>query len=397
MNYKITTMTIDCSFNNTTFNLLDIGKYLPIDDTIIGIKYKFADRIILKGEYSITKNRLAKLKSEKSRINFSNQISVIVKNNYQINMKLFMNGSVQLTGLKNKNDVLPFMKLLYNKIENINKRNDKIILTKDSNGIYLDNDNIIYSQTPHYMIGYYHNNFYYINHNEYLIDDVTGCFISTKFFKGKTKQLIDLNGNYIGFNKIELLKGNKNLYKKHIHVSYDNQIYYENDTIPFKLIFYDKLNMILGKIKYYIDTPYKIPTDENLKLIYYKCHPIKSFEEVSLNETHINCINLNFNLGYELNRNRLYKCLTDLDYYCELNSDKYPGLKIIYKLNKHNNGKCPCVLKCTCDNITFSIFQSGIVYILGIKNDSIIPDLVSNFLNIIQPHQSFIQRRNVSN
>lgn len=390
MDYKISTMTINGNYN-MTFNLLDIGKYLEIDDVIIGIKYKYADKEILRGSYETTKYKLSKVKKYKyiNKISFNNQISFVIKQNQKsINAKLFSNGSLQLTGVKDKQDVSKIMKLLHDKLIKLNNKQSKILLSTDDNGVLLDSDNMIYSYN-HKIIGYYLDNKYFINQKPYSIDKFTNCFIADKLGKKKTRELIDFNGIQVGYTQIQLLRGQNNLYKKNINIFYDTDICYENE-IPYTLIFHR--DFILGKTMYFIDKPItQIKTNIIQEFLYTCNHINQSYVE----DININCINLNCNLEYELNRNRLYKLLCNDNFSCTLQADFYPGLKFIYKkpIDSIGDGKCYCKLKCTCDRVIFSIFKSGNVNVFGLKDtDTIIP-ILTYFKTIMDPYTDVIKRR----
>ena len=92
---RISTHTATCSIN-TFLNLHILAKYLEIDDNIKYIEYGDS---IKKGENMKQQSKKAK---EKKRV-FFNQITIIIKpkENRHNNVKLFNNGAVSMTGLKN--------------------------------------------------------------------------------------------------------------------------------------------------------------------------------------------------------------------------------------------------------------------------------------------------------
>ena len=118
-NYKIFTMTVSCIYPGCTFNIINIGKFLDIDDSILGIKYNYGDRSVLKGIYTTSKYKKSRVKNIKkvNTVLFYNQISLVVKtDNNIVNAKLFSNGSLHLTGVKNSNQPKMIMKILYEKL-----------------------------------------------------------------------------------------------------------------------------------------------------------------------------------------------------------------------------------------------------------------------------------------
>ncbi len=94
-------------------------------------------------------------------------------------------------------------------------------------------------------------------------------------------------------------------------------------------------------------------------------------------------INSNFNCGYYVNRNKLYNILK-YKYNVNANYDpcSYPGIqcKFYYNVNnKNNDGICKCEKKCDkkkpgkqCSDISFMIFRTGSVLIVGMCEDNVI-------------------------
>ena len=121
-------------------------------------------------------------------------------------------------------------------------------------------------------------------------------------------------------------------------------------------------------------------------------------------------INSNFNCGYFINRTKLYNILK---YTYKIHSlydpCSYPGIqsKFYYNIkNKHNNGICKCEKKCyninkkekklikdSCTEISFMIFRTGSVLIVGHCNVNTLlivyeylkKLLTNEYLNIYQP------------
>ena len=96
----ISTMTLTCDFN-TMFHIENIAKYLLLDiNAIYGVKYRNRDgsEIIRSLVYKKLKNSEKKKKKD-----FSNQITIYVRTTSKtepINVKLFKNGALQITGCK---------------------------------------------------------------------------------------------------------------------------------------------------------------------------------------------------------------------------------------------------------------------------------------------------------
>ena len=403
-NYKIFTMTVSCIFKDCTFNLINIGKYLDIDGDILGIKYNYGKKSILKGNYTTVIYKKLKVKNldKVNKVLFYNQVSLSIKINENIvNAKLFSNGSLHLTGIKQSNEPKKVMELLYNKLLILKNKNDIVLLCNDNNGVLVDNNDIIYSNDENkYIMGYILNDKYIIDKKCYKIDFYTGYFISDTLEIKRTRQILNFAGNMIGYTKIELMKNKLKLYKNNSNINFDNKIYIDDiNNNPYCLIYYDNINVssIIGKIVYYNVKKNESESESDDVIEYkYNCNPFK-IQSVNFNYViDINCINIHFNIAIELNRNRLFQRLLEDNYICDFKSEKYAGLKFIYKKSLNNQkipGICECTSKCTCTNITFSIFQSGNVNVFGFKNESHINEIINNFYKIISKHTNYIKKR----
>jgi TATA-box binding protein (TBP) (component of TFIID and TFIIIB) len=100
----ISTMTITCKLN-TIFNVLNIGKYIDINlDDIICVKHGHLEDT--SSNRFIDKRRILQ-KNKKKTKSFYNQVTLIIKtfDNKTTNIKLFSNGSIQMTGCKHLNSI----------------------------------------------------------------------------------------------------------------------------------------------------------------------------------------------------------------------------------------------------------------------------------------------------
>jgi len=392
---QISTITLSVSIPNCILNLTNIGKYLNIDNYIVGIKYKYADLDIIKGNYFTTLFKKSKSKSSvKAKSNlFYNQVTIIYNNNGNfVNVKLFGNGSLHLTGCKTICEGRLVAVQLYEKLLALKEKNDTVFLTKDDNHVWLDKDKLVYSVNKLQTIGYKKNESTYVIHKkEYNIDVKTGMFIACKYQTGRRRCLLNFDGESIGYNQIELLKNKNKFYKQNNNVLLD----YENE-----MIFYQsqKTHVLIGRIKYYMDIGKltKANTDDCFE-IDYSCNPFQSFDELSLNkiDVNVNCMNVYFNIDFKLNRQKMYEQLIKDNYICKYNPESYSGIKVIFKLSKDNAsfGHCSCNNKCTCVNITFMIFQSGNVIATGFKNEEQIRNSTDHFLSFCEKYKESIKMK----
>jgi len=109
---KISTITITCKLKDTTINVKTIGHYMDLNmKDIVYVKYG-PDNIL---------RTLIKLKQSyktKTKKNFQNQVSVMIKlkNGRLIHVKLFLNGSIQMTGCKTIFNFVEAMTVLCKKL-----------------------------------------------------------------------------------------------------------------------------------------------------------------------------------------------------------------------------------------------------------------------------------------
>lgn len=407
INYKVSTITMTMQLPECQFNLNNIGRYLDIDDTILGIKYHYGNgESIIKGKYLTAIYKKSKSKNE-NKINkklFYNQVSLIIKhigkdkNNKNcdeniVNVKIFGNGSLHLTGVKNTLEGQEIVLILYKKLEKFKNTFSTILLTKDTNGVYLDSSNNVYSTalTNKTTIGYkLTNSIYVINKKEYYITyiDIDSSrlrvFMSNKLEAKRTRNILNMDGKNIGYSKINLIRNKSKLYKNNSNIHFDkNFIFYDGNGT----------STIIGNISYEINEKIIQCNDVTPNLIEYSynCNPFitepiqEKLNDIDNLNMNVNTINIYFKLDFELNRQRLFNKLLELKYIAEYTPEKYSGVKLTYKINQNylNDGKCLCNNKCTCNNITFLIFQSGNIIVTGFKNINDIANILKTFKDII--------------
>lgn len=127
---EISTSTITCMLD-ITFNVENIGLYFnDFDDVLIGKRY--GNRIV-NNIVSIKKLQSSKKKKRKSKKNFFNQVSLIFRSatlmgldpnklsekerDKMVNVKLFINGSIQMTGCKHLDNITKSLKILFEKLK----------------------------------------------------------------------------------------------------------------------------------------------------------------------------------------------------------------------------------------------------------------------------------------
>lgn len=400
---KISTMTCSAKIPNCELNLWNIERYLELDEIIVGIKTNNG----FKGTYWTNKYKRSKNKKINSinKNSFSNQISVIINTggNY-INVKIFKNGSLHLTGCKSIEMARTTVKVLLRELYKLIDKKVKILLTKDENGVLLDKNNFIYSHGLNCMtIGYIdcdkqNVKKYIICNKTYRIDNKTNMFICEKMETKRQYKILNLSGEHIGYKQINLTKGNSKFYNKYVQYDEHNNLIYCN-------------NNVIGTINYNIKTDLLDDTIlvDDIQEINYGCNPfikytysIFNFDKDSDKEFDsnflltINCINISFDICKRINREKLYRSLVNDNYICKFKPETYSGIKLVYKIDKLGykiDGKCHCSVNCTCEEIIFLIFQTGKVLATGFKNTENIETMCNNFKKLCDKYGDDITRK----
>jgi len=176
---------------------------------------------------------------------------------------------------------------------------------------------------------------------------------------------------------IRLLCNKHNKYKE-IHIKLFNTGKMEIPGIQDDNILKQSINIMINTLKPLL-TPY---------------FPI---EDISYNMKHINCvlINSNFSSGFYIKRNEMFNLLRNTYNILSIYDPcSYPGIqsKFYYNTNKPiQNGCCECTTKCNkktnqCKEISFMIFRTGSVLIVGNCDNDIIHIIYSFLCNIFKTH-----------
>ena len=133
---EISTITVTCKVKDLKFNVENIGLYFnDFDSVLVGKKY--GNRIInnLINIKKMGSNKKNKINVKNIKKNFFNQVSLIfssaalmglnpdelsTKEKYKtLNIKLFLNGSIQMTGCKHLNNVTKSLNILLKKLSKV--------------------------------------------------------------------------------------------------------------------------------------------------------------------------------------------------------------------------------------------------------------------------------------
>ncbi|AYV78689.1 MAG: TATA box binding protein [Edafosvirus sp.] len=124
----ISTMTIVCKVE-TEFKVDNIGKYIDLSyNNIISVRYGSS----LESRSLLPKKKEKEKKKKKKKKNFYNQVSVVIKpkKNNPINVKLFNNGSIQMTGCKSLENAVEVLGKLFDKLKTVKAIVDPITVNK---------------------------------------------------------------------------------------------------------------------------------------------------------------------------------------------------------------------------------------------------------------------------
>jgi TATA-box binding protein (TBP) (component of TFIID and TFIIIB) len=116
---SISTMTITCKID-TQFNVTNIGKYIDLKHNgIIAVKHGNSDDKTTNRSL-IFKRQLSQ-KNKKKKKAFYNQATIIVKSkkDKKINIKLFSNGAIQMTGCKSIEGVIDGLTRVFDEMKTI--------------------------------------------------------------------------------------------------------------------------------------------------------------------------------------------------------------------------------------------------------------------------------------
>jgi len=190
-----------------------------------------------------------------------------------------------------------------------------------------------------------------------------------------------------GFSKKMLRKKRKKTRKKMFYNQATVHVVHDNKIMNVKLFNNGKIQ-ITG-LKGVEQAPVLI----NKLLEYFQYLSVLSYDAYLMNHKLV-LINSDFDLGFEINREKLHYEIIENDIYSSYEPCIYPGVNIKYFINTNNRcGICECENMCNgkgngcgdgyCKKVTIAVFKSGKVIITGGQNkDQIIESyrFITNFI-----------------
>lgn len=378
---KVFTMTVAVNIfksqPDSAVNLNHLNEFAYLTDDIVGLKYEWKGERIMKGSYRTTIYKKSKQKDVK-RINsrsFYNQISMVVKldEKKQCNAKLFSNGKMQLTGCRNTIDGVNVTNKVIEYLNELASKTFRKQCTFNNDGAFCFDNTIVSIEEPHTIIGYTSNGEYTINNKKCVFDKDLRMFVTKKTFGCRTHIIFDLNGKESGSMSIKLAKNKKRFYTKNSNVSIENNLVYVNQ------------DHVIGKVNVVVDpnavtalSSNKLESDKIVCLkgtaFYVNRDIIDKLQNNSeVSDIEVYSVMASWNLMYKLNRQRLLDELARQGYMVRYNPETYSGVYWLFKLptwttKPELKGHCPCSSKCTCENVSVIVFQSGNVIASGLRS-----------------------------
>jgi TATA-box binding protein (TBP) (component of TFIID and TFIIIB) len=138
---------------------------------------------------------------------------------------------------------------------------------------------------------------------------------------------------------------------------------------------------------------------------------VEDIEKLKNENYKVALINSDFNIGFEIKRDKLYTVLiTAYDNKCSFEPCIYPGVKIQYfwnQRNKHTDGVCHCQNHCStkrkdsdaegqCKKITIAVFQSGCIIITGAQTTAQIDEVYNYICDVLKTNFENVKKVNLS-
>jgi hypothetical protein len=360
MEPNIWMMTVGIDLN-CSVSLHNLAKYLDVDGDIIGIKYKYLDKVILKGTYNTSKKN-------GNQSLFSNQVSIaIIHKNRNINVKVFKNGTLHITGVNSESQILMVKDLLINAFNKLAHKKDTCILVSTEFPL-VNSDNILFNSTGTRDIGYYdkENDRYIIDRRTFRYSKTHEIYIHVNNLY--EKDILDLDGVLIGKQKLVNNTKYKRIYKNGKKLVETYHGVYLDDVL-------------MGTYEYTFSAPRSTFERVTNCIVNYPMYPFDSGALLNAKdymEKDINYYNIYVNYTYpsKFDSTQLSRYLESCGYLINYDGKK-SKVNLTFKNNPKCIGKCNCEYSCICNNVTIFIFQTGKINVYGIKKLSSIGEIMT--------------------
>jgi TATA-box binding protein (TBP) (component of TFIID and TFIIIB) len=347
---KIATMT-SISHLNTNIDIKVLGKFITLNDTIHEIRY----RTLIKNKSGVILNK---------KPSFYNQVTVKISSGQGtfINMKIFSNGQIQMTGCKHEDNIQQAIQNITDIIYSINNLYSIKVYTE--NGLYIGYDDTVYYRNK--IIGFKLSKNEYLFNNEKVIYDGKYFVSYSDIIKSKSKNVYNHSGDIIGTQYIRFLDEKKKYKNKDIFIK-DKTIFDSKK---------EHIGDIVSDISDISDISFiTLPPDGVFCSIVFR---YKVVDSESISDTGFKIVNINsvYDCFSEINREQLLSILQSINIFAKFDPNSYPGVNIKFIYNNNKNGICSCLNTCRwvngkatgdniCKKISIFVFQSGKVIITG--------------------------------
>jgi hypothetical protein len=428
---RVSTTTVTSSFPFAV-NIIDVAKYLPLDDVIIGIKLIYAG-----GHASIVRG-VSKVSTKPK--DFYNQATVTIrlpirntcdteeKSSILVSCKIFHNGTLHVTGTHNLDESCDTLNHLAERL--LRLHGFKMVLMRPQLPFLCSHDNILYDSDGN-IIGWM--NYRVID------DDLDGSeiidHILSKQCAMANKNWISLRNEYVMLERLQHYESSHLVFVSNKWVDNRKQIY----TLDGEYVGHKQLVFKLGiarrrfEVKYgYIYAGRKIVGTEHIEwvsdsarllqlntltyLLERGCvvHPVGSFSaserdllrnyRFSYDSIKVYMINMYFKSPFAILRNQLHRILLENGYKSRYEPCSHAAVNFRFHYHPstiddwNNCGKClessnRTTERCKCKDISISCFNSGRMNITGLSNHEQ-GDVVYNFVKrfFIEHEESIVAK-----
>ena len=363
-NYRVSTMTMITEFT-CSINLTVVDKYFEMDSKIISMVY---------GDKPVKSSSMKK----KNNRPFFNQATLIVRLDplRKINIKIFSNGRIQMTGVKKKEEAMEALELI---LQKLHITEGKVPLSKLllSQQITILLEKLGVDTLPDYYLRFLPKPPKKSAWHKYNQNQLSDAEIKAKQIEDEKKD------RECHIDKFETQLDWKALIRSGIREKIERNINIDR-------VVKDLIKLHDGE-----DIMFNAPAIEDKSRI--RILPLETV-----------LINSDFNINFKIKRNILHSILRDnYQIVSRYEPGIYPGVNNKYYWNENNlhtstEGRCICKKTCDgkgdgrgegdCKKITIAAFQSGSVIITGAKNMKHIEDAYRFINTVIQDNFDLIQK-----
>lgn len=389
---RVSTTTVIAPFDKN-INIVDVAKYLELDDVIIGIKLVYAGGAssIIRGVAKMTKKK----KDFYNQVTFTIRLPLSGSDSILASCKIFHNGTLHVTGTRcleeatNACNLLlerlcrfKGMKMIALKTATNQENSDVSVDDAEEEGIgnfLCSFDNLLLSTTGE-TIGWINEKFIYVK-SEYVVpskidigSESFPVFVSAKWTNGK-KALYSMNGDLIGHRQIQFTG---ELPKKHFEVKF-GYVYSGN-----KIVGNEEINLKEGTLQLLQQQ------DIQRKYLLSKGYIVRVFDAFGAGRAvdketfvpnftpesfQVHMINTFFQAPFPLCRKKLHLTFKKYGFISRFDPGSHAAVNLRFhynestKDNQEKNGKCIYreeSLPCQCKDISVSCFNLGTIIITGL-------------------------------